>query len=397
MRLLPAITVITLLLVGCQDKTDPKGPTKPIADAEGLPTAGYKVVHEFKGPMPTGVAVARSNRIFVNYPRWEDPITFTVAEIKNGEEIPYPSAAANKGDSPDTLFSVQSVVVDSKNRLWALDTGTVDMGPIKGFDWPKLVGFDLETNKPFKTIRFPKGVIHEKTYLNDVRFDLKRGSEGMAYITDSSAEGANGIIVVDLGSGRSWRKLNDDRSTKSDPDFAAVMDQQPFMMRKPSQPAKKVEVGSDGIAMGADRERLWFCPLTSRKLHNVSLDLLSDEKSTDRQVLDDMKTESRNFASDGLESDAQGRLYLTDWEHNAVVVRNSNGQYKVLVGDPKMLWPDTLSLAHDGRLYFTANELHRQAKFNNGVDKRQKPYYLLSVQTDGTPVGTDPIDRGFQR
>lgn len=397
MRPLSIVTLVALLVIGCQDKADRKGPLKPVAEAAGLPTAGYRVEHEFKGPMPTGVAVARERRIFVNYPRWEDPITFTVAEIRNGQEVPYPDAAMNKGDSPDTLFSVQSVVVDSKNRLWALDTGTVDMGPIKGFEWPKLVGFDLETNKPFKTIRFPKGVIHEKTYLNDVRFDLSRGQEGMAYITDSSAEGENGIIVVDLASGRSWRKLNNDPSTRPDPNFAAVMDEQPFMLRKPGQAPKKVEVGSDGIAMGADCKRLWFCALTSRKLHNVSLDLLSDEKSTDRQIADDMRTESRNFASDGLESDAQGRLYLTDWEHNAIVVRNSDGQYKVLVGDPQILWPDTLSLAPDGRLYFTANQLHRQAKFNNGVDKRVKPYLLLSVQTDGTPVGTDPMDRGFKR
>jgi sugar lactone lactonase YvrE len=393
MRRLPAFAVITLLLAGCNQTSDSKGPKQLVGAADSHKTAGLRIEHEFLGPMPTGVAVSREKRIFVNYPRWEDPITFTVAEIKNGQEVPYPDAAMNKGDSPDTLFSVQSVVIDSKNRLWALDTGTVDMGPIKGSDWPKLVGFDLETNKPFKTIRFPMGVIHEKTYLNDVRFDLGRGAEGFAYITDSSAEGANGIIVVDLASGKSWRKLNDDRSVRADPDFVAVMDGQPFMLRKPREDPKKVSVGSDGIAMGARRERLWFCPLASRQLCSVSLNLLSDEKSTDREILNDMTKESRNFASDGLESDAQGRLYLTDWEHNAIVVRNSNGQYKPLVGDPKIQWPDTLSLAYDGRLYFTANQLHRQAKFNNGVDKRQKPYYLFSVQTDSTPVGTDPMDR----
>src|SRR5689334_18544330 len=37
-------------------------------------------VHEFRGSMPTGVTVARGGRIFVNYPRWGDPVPFTVAE-----------------------------------------------------------------------------------------------------------------------------------------------------------------------------------------------------------------------------------------------------------------------------------------------------------------------------
>jgi sugar lactone lactonase YvrE len=347
--------------------------------------------------MPTGVAVAKDHRVFVNYPRWEDPITFTVAEIKNGTETPYPSAAANSDNSPDALFSVQSVVIDSKNRLWALDTGSVDMGAIKGFEWPKLVGYDLETNRQFKTIHFQKGVIHEHSYLNDVRFDLNRGKEGFAYITDSSSDGPNGIVVVDLASGRSWRKLNNDKAVSADPKFATVMDGKAFELRKPGEDPKPLKVGSDGIAMSANRDRLWFCPLASRKLHNVSLDLLSDENSTDRQILDDMKTEDRNFASDGLESDAQGRLYLTDWEHNAIVVRNSDGQYKTLVGDAQIQWPDTLSLARDGRLYFTANQLHRQKKFNDGVDKRQKPYYLFSTMTDGTPVGQDPMRRPMPR
>ena len=38
---------------------------------------------------------------------------------------------------------------------------------------------------------------------HDVRFDLRRGSKGMAFITDSSQNGPNGIIVVDLDSGDS--------------------------------------------------------------------------------------------------------------------------------------------------------------------------------------------------
>ena len=30
-------------------------------------------------------------------------------------------------------------------RLWALDTGSVDMGPVKGFEWVKLVGIEGST------------------------------------------------------------------------------------------------------------------------------------------------------------------------------------------------------------------------------------------------------------
>jgi sugar lactone lactonase YvrE len=94
----------------------------------------------------------------------------------------------------------------------------------------------------------------------------------------------------------------------------------------------------------------------------------------------------RGFASDGLEHDAQGRLYLTDYEHNAVRRRGTDGQYETLVHDPRAMWPDTLSLGHDGFLYFTANQLHRQPRFHNGRDLREKPYVLFRVKTDGSPV-----------
>src|SRR5688572_30845872 len=140
-RSLAFIVIATVFcLIGCGDKSRAKmGPTEKYEDPAGKKTAALETVHEFRGAMPTGVAVDRTHRVFVNYPRWEDPIEFTVAEIKDGREVPYPNAEMNKGDSPDKLFSVQSVTVDAKNRLWALDTGTVDMGPIKGFEWPKLV------------------------------------------------------------------------------------------------------------------------------------------------------------------------------------------------------------------------------------------------------------------
>jgi sugar lactone lactonase YvrE len=94
----------------------------------------------------------------------------------------------------------------------------------------------------------------------------------------------------------------------------------------------------------------------------------------------------RGFASDGLESDDRGGLYLTDYEDNAILRRVGNGEYETLVADPRVLWPDTLSLAADGHLYFTANQLHRQAQFNGGKDLRQKPYPLFRVRVDAGPV-----------
>ena len=48
-----------------------------------------ELVMAFDGPMPTGVSVSHSGRIFVNFPRWDDPTDFTVAELREGQLHPY--------------------------------------------------------------------------------------------------------------------------------------------------------------------------------------------------------------------------------------------------------------------------------------------------------------------
>jgi sugar lactone lactonase YvrE len=365
------------------------GAAAPADDAK-LPTAKpvgtLELVTTFDGPMPTGVTVSQKGRVFVNYPRWGDPVEFTVAEVKDGKATAFPPEI-NKFDKSrpaETLVSVQSVVVDPADRLWLLDTGSVEFGPPTG---PKLVGVDLATNKVFKTIPFPPEVALPTTYLNDIRFDLRKGTAGVAYITDSAQKGLNGIIVVDLGTGKSRRRLNDHSSTKADKDFLPIVEGRPLMERKPGEPPKHMSMGSDGIAIGHDGKHLYYCPLASRHLYRVSTDALLDEKASDEQVgktVEDLG--DRGFASDGLEPDDKGRVYLTDYEHNAILRRGTDGQYETLVHDPRVLWPDTMSVAADGYLYFTANQLHRQKNYQGGKDLREKPYALFRIKIDGGPV-----------
>lgn len=198
-----------------------------IIPAEQLPSeepvGTLEPVAHFNGAMPTGVTVSQKGRIFVNFPKWGDEVPFTVAEFKDGKAVAYPDEAINQTDTHDlgtddaaaALVSVQSVVVDPADRLWILDTGSPMFQPTK-YGGPKLLCIDLEKNQVVKKILFPQNIALPTTYLNDVRFDLRRGNEGIAYITDSAQNGPNGIIVVDLASGESWRRLNDHPSTKAE-------------------------------------------------------------------------------------------------------------------------------------------------------------------------------------
>jgi sugar lactone lactonase YvrE len=194
-----------------------------------------------------------------------------------------------------------------------------------------------------------------------------------------------------LDSGESWRRLKDHPSTKAEDlqTFLPVVEGQPFVVKEQENGSTRLaaNMGSDGIAISATGERLYYCPLASRKLYSVGTDALSDRSVDDQFVSRTVKDEGdKGGASDGLESDAEGCIYVTNYEHNSIMRRTQNGEWETIIHDPHLLWPDTLSLANDGYLYITANQLHRQARFHNGRDMRRKPYTLFRVKVNAKPV-----------
>ena len=412
--------------------------------ATDQPIGRLETVATFPGPMPEGVTVSRNNRIFVNFARWGDDIPFTVAEIVQGKAVAYPNAEINNWPgralpNPNAFtderinqthfVSVQSVVVDAANHLWVLDTGapllknTVPGGP-------KLVCIDLATNKVIKTILITPETAGTNTYLNDVRFDLSVGEtgaqdpqtmigsrpalnpnappkdamhpaaerspgsdpnsaalRGTAYITDSSSEGPNAIIVVDLATGKSWRRLNQHSSVLSEDQFLMFAEGRPVYQTTPGYPPKAVNFAADGIAISADGKTLYYCPINGTKLYAVSTDMLRDRSKSDSQVAATVRIVTGKMPSDGLESDASGSVYMTDPVTDSIHRWNpSTGLTETLIHDPHLLWPDTMSLSDDGFLYVTSNQLHRQPTMHNGQDLRQRPYQLFRFKVDAKPV-----------
>src|SRR5437868_2886695 len=162
-----ATILVLLSFLSCHNPEDDRTSQGPVPSARP-PTSGtpdmlgsspvmpgdrsgierVELVARFWDAMPTGVTVASFGRIFVCFPRWGDPVPFTVAELKEGKAVPYPQLEINRlvlSRAADTFVSVQSVVVDPLNRLWALDTGSVEFGPVipRG---AKLVCIDLSSN-----------------------------------------------------------------------------------------------------------------------------------------------------------------------------------------------------------------------------------------------------------
>src|SRR6195952_2205461 len=77
----------------------------------------------------TGVTVNKDGRIFVNFPRWTEDTAVSVAELKDGELVPFPDAEwnawrnANKDQvsAKDHWICVKSTVADHQGNIWVLD------------------------------------------------------------------------------------------------------------------------------------------------------------------------------------------------------------------------------------------------------------------------------------
>jgi sugar lactone lactonase YvrE len=399
-RVLPAAV---LALAACQigEQTTAKRSTIPYdatklaraAGARGPLSDALEPVAFFTGAMPTGITVSREQRIFLSFPRWNDPVALTAAELTCGWLRPIPDLRMNQLDeeeAPFRLVSVQSAVVDPINRLWLVDTGNINWRENLQ-DTPKLVVVDLRENRVAQIIHLWPDVALPTSYLNDIRFDLTRGEEGTAYITDSAARGPNAIIVVDIATGHAFRRLHDHPSTKADPGFVARVEGAPLLRRSPRGIPTAPKVGADGIAISADGKTLYYRPLMSHRLYSVSTDALANESvSEDAVGYTVIDHGDIGYASDGLESDRQGRLYLTDYEHHAIHRRLADGTDEILVSDPRLIWPDTLALATDGYLYVTVNQLDRQPEYHDGCDLREGPYALFRIKVDATPVTLRP-------
>lgn len=344
----------------------------------------------------TGIAVSRSGRTFVNYPRWLPAYRMAIGELlPDGSVRPYPDEAWNAftadprvppplvngpgGEAPPAgrFICVQSVHVDDADRLWILDPASP---AFEGVVWsgggPKLVEVDLATDSVARVIPFDSSIAPEQSYLNDIRVDTRSGH---AFITDS---GLGAIIVVDLKTNSARRLLADHPSTKADPNLVPVVGGRELRFAGGPNAGKVPQVHSDGLALDARKGRLYWQALTSKRLFRAPTSILTNPALGPAQIASSVEDLGETVVTDGMEIDPAGNLYFSALELNAIVRRSPGGRLTTIATDPSIAWPDSFALGpatdRPRRLFFTTARIHEMPWFNAGPE-RTRPYQVFWI------------------
>jgi sugar lactone lactonase YvrE len=127
--------------------------------------------------------------------------------------------------------------------------------------------------------------------------------------------------------------------------------------------------------------------------------VLRDRSLSETQVAAAVEKVGTTVVTDGMEMDANGILYFTALEKDAIMyvappdieaaakataasaAAPATVNVQTLVQDPRIAWPDSFALGKGKDLYFTTAQIHRTAWFNGTMP--QTPYLVFKTTRPG--------------
>ncbi|KAK5097660.1 hypothetical protein LTR70_000627 [Exophiala xenobiotica] len=370
-----------------------------IAQDPGVRGPPLEITHLYDDQMPTGIAVSESGRLFSNYPSGLDAnnTRYQVAELTtNNTETPYPNAEINSPPGGAINYTTYPPTpMDLGYRPSTNSNGTLVPASYGG---PKLVAVDLATNTINQTIALPTTVAYPDSYINDVRIDLRpnvtASGQGVAYITDSSQQPRNGIIIVDLGTKEAWRHLDGTAFVSAEKQHLTyVWGEEVYFVPGPGEPFTFDPTGADGIALLDGGDTIVWSIAGGRQLYSIANQyLLNRGQNSEVEAQANVMSLGQKGQSDGLMQDTNQYVYAGNSEQNAINIFNArNSTVTTYVRNPRIGWTDSLWISNQ-TLYFIENQLWRGKGYYPGTDRRVKPYVLYRVPTADGGSRVSPME-----
>ncbi len=334
--------------------------------------APLELVATFTGPRQvTGVGVSRHGRIFVNFPRWEEDVAVSVAEVRpNGVLEPYPNvgwnafrnAEPNAAAPGGSFVCVQSVTVDQQDRLWVLDPAAPGLS-LEVTGGPKLVRVDLATNAVGRVYHFDPDVAPQGSYLNDIRFT----ADGrLAVMTDSGQPGC--LVAFDVESGEARRVLDGHLSTQFQKGVTVTVGGRTLRKLDGEGP----QFSADGIMIDGTDTTVYWQATTGRTMYRVPLASLFDRSLSPGQLGAQVRVAAQTFVADGYWFSRRSGMLLTAAEEGEVRRLERDGSFTVVAKDRRLLWPDSMAEGPDGAIYVTASHIPQMKTWQaSGIGQTQ--------------------------
>jgi sugar lactone lactonase YvrE len=356
------LILLTLLVVASITLRIRYGGGEPYPDLTTTALLDESQLEEFLSyPEPIGnVAVSSDGRVFFTVHPESRPQGNRLLEWVDGAAIPYPNGTVQ----PHLLGTVLGIVVDRDDRLWTIDNGN------HGFGTARLLAFDLNTGKLVHDHEFAADIAPAGSFLQD----LQVSSNGeIVVIADASFWRKTPAIIVYDTKTRSARRVLESHSSVS---------AQNYLIRNTLKDMSylgglvSLKGGVDGIAFDTSNEWLYYAAISQSSLYRIPVRDLLDQTLPAKQLANRVERVSEKPLSDGLSTDLDGNVYVTDIEHGAVFMVNNEGQLTTLIRSPRIRWADALSFGPDGWLYLADSAIPDQVMQSRDHIDNRGPYSI---------------------
>jgi hypothetical protein len=325
---------------------------------------------------PAGMCLLPSGEYVISCHQFFQPQFRVMKFDRQGNWLPFPTEAMNTPGSGDPILldSVLGIACDSRGIIWMLDNGR------RSGTAAKLVAWDTKRDEHFKSIVIDALALTPNSFLTNIALDPVGR---YIYIADPADGFSSAIIVVDIQTGLTRRVLERDRSVQMDPGVELKIDGMPIEVRRPDGVIATPLTGVNPIAVDRKGEWLYYGPRNGASLFKIKTQLLTDPAILPHVLSSQVTGVSPKPICDSMTIDSKGRIYFGDISRGSIDYVAPEENYlnlRLLLEDPRIMWPGGLSIGPDGLLHFFSSQLHRTSFFNSGKDVTAPPFSLFKIR-----------------